>query len=325
MSTENQNNNTPAKTGNPGAVAQKEKKSLKDLISDEAVKAKFAEVLGKNSAAFISSIIALSNSNTDLSQAEPGSILGSAMMAATLNLPINQNLAFAHIVPFNAKQKDGTYKKMAQFQLGWRGYVQLAMRTGQYKTINAAIVYEGQLVEQNSFTGEFVFDDKAKKSNTVVGYVAYFKLLNGFEKYWYMTKEQISEHGKKYSKSYANEFGRWKNDFDGMALKTVIKQLLSKFGILSVEMQRAVETDQAVLHGVNSEIEYADRADSYDVAYTEIKENANSGEVIDISQTQNQQSVEAPKPEPVKEQPKEAEKPAKSDKNKKEQLPEMKF
>jgi recombination protein RecT len=169
-------------------------------------------------------------------------IISAAAVAASLDLPVNPSLGFAHIVPYK-DNKEG--RVIAQFQLGWRGFNQLAMRSGQYKTMNVTQVYEGELIKYNRITGDMEFNLEGKTSDVVVGYVAYFKLLNGFEKYWYMTKEEAQKHGKRYSKSY--ESGQWTKDFDAMAKKTVIKMLLSKFGILSIEMQKAIETDQAVI------------------------------------------------------------------------------
>ena len=207
------------------------------LLTSSSIKKRFDEVLGKKSAAFLSSLLTIYNSNGYLKNADPMSVISSAMIAATLDLPINQNLGFAHIVPYGNK---------AQFQMGWKGFVQLAERTGLYKTMNVAEVYDGELIENNRFTGEMKFDSEQKKSDEIIGYVAYFRLMNGFEKYLYMTKKQAEAHGKKYSKSYNT--GNWQNNFDAMALKTVIKMLLSKFGILSIEMQKAVEADQATIN-----------------------------------------------------------------------------
>ena len=148
-------------------------------------------------------------------------------MAASLDLPINQNLGFAYIIP---------YKDEAQFQMGYKGYIQLAMRTGQYQTINAAEVYEGEIVKQNRFTGEYEFGEKT--SDKIIGYIAYFKLVNGFEKYLYMSIEEMQAHAKKFSKNYKGGTDKWGlTDFHSMAIKTVLKRLISKYGILSIEMQ----------------------------------------------------------------------------------------
>lgn len=216
---------------------------LNSLLGEQAIRSRFEDMLGKRASAFMSSILSATTTNKALAECEPMSIISAAAIAASFDLPINQNLGFAYIVPY----KDKGFP-VAQFQLGWRGYVQLALRTGQYKTINAAIVHEGQLVEGNEFTGEMMFRSE-RTSDKVTGYVFYFKLLNGFEKWVYMTREGCEAHGKKYSKAYAKGFGMWKDDFDTMALKTVVRLGLSKWGILSIEMQNALEHDYGVIDG----------------------------------------------------------------------------
>lgn len=222
--------------------------SLEGLLKGDSIRQRFQEMLGKKSAGFISSIISAVNTNDKLKEADPMSVISAAAIAATLDLPINQNLGFAHIVPYGGK---------AQFQMGWKGFVQLAQRTAQYATINCSKVHEGELVEHNHFTGDMKFDQDNKKSDKVIGYVAYFRLLNGFEKWFYMTMEEMQSHGKKYSKSYALQNGRWKQDFDSMALKTVMKLLLSKYGILTIGMETAIQADQAVITP-EGEYEYID-------------------------------------------------------------------
>jgi recombination protein RecT len=132
------------------------------------------------------------------------------------------------------------------------------MRSGQYKTIHPSVIYDGQIVKQNSFTGEMEFKEE-KLSNTAVGYLLYFKLLNGFEKFFYMTKDEVESHGKRYSQMYKQGKGFWKTDFDAMALKTVIKLGLSKFGVLSVDMQKAIKTDEGVLDVAGEEVVYPDK------------------------------------------------------------------
>lgn len=219
---------------------------LKSMLSNESVKLRFKEILGQKAPGFISSILSVTNSNTLLQKAEPQSIMNAAVIAATLDLPINGSLGFAYIVP---------YKDQAQFQIGYKGLVQLAMRSGQYKTINVAEVYEGEIKSENRFTGEYEFGDKT--SDKVVGYMAYFRLTNGFEKYMYMTREEAERHGKKYSQTFKRGIGLWATDFDAMAKKTVLKMLLSKFGILSIEMQRGIQFDQSIVHGDINNIEEA--------------------------------------------------------------------
>lgn len=190
------------------------------------------------------------------------SIYQSAAVAATMDLPINNNLGFAYIVPYNQSFKDDTgkwqKKQVAQFQMGYKGFIQLAQRSGQFKTIAATPVYEGQLIEQNPLTG-FVFDFTKKTSDTVIGYAAFFQLLNGFEKTLFMTIEEIRKHGGKYSQTFTNEKGLWNTDFDAMATKTVLKLLLSRFAPLSIDMQRAVISDQGVVRDHETlDVDYVD-------------------------------------------------------------------
>lgn len=223
---------------------------LRQELEKDGIKNRFNEMLGKKAAGFMSSIITVQNSNPQLKECEPMSIIGAAAVAATLDLPIDKNLGFAHIVP---------YGKVAQFQMGYKGFIQLAMRTGQYQTINACPIYDGEFISENRLTGEIVFDFNAKKSDTIIGFAAYFKMINGFEKTIYWTKEKITNHAKKYSKSFNNSSSRWQQDFNVMALKTVIKSLISKWGILSIDMQTAIVTDQAVIKSTEIEdIEYID-------------------------------------------------------------------
>lgn len=201
--------------------------TIQGLVSQDSVKARFEELLGKKAPGFISSLLAVVNNNKLLSRVDPKTVIAAGAMAASLDLPINQNLGFAYIIP---------YKDEAQFQMGYKGYIQLAMRTGQYQTINAAEVYEGEIVKQNRFTGEYEFGEKT--SDKIVGYIAYFKLVNGFEKYLYMSIEEMQAHAKKFSKNYKGGTDKWGlTDFHSMAIKTVLKRLISKYGILSIEMQ----------------------------------------------------------------------------------------
>lgn len=234
--------------------------TTKDFFARQDVRQKFEEMLGKRAPQFITSVLQIAASNDLLAKADPVSIYNSAALAATLDLPLNNNLGFAYIVPYNARQADGSYKCVAQFQMGYKGFVQLAQRSGQFKTISATPIYEGQLVEMNPLTG-FVFDFN-KKGEKVIGYAAYFSLVNGFEKTMYMSNDEIQKHASKFSQTYKKGFGLWKDDFDSMATKTVLKLLLSKFAPLSVEMQKAVLVDQAIIKDDNAnDVEYADHQD----------------------------------------------------------------
>ncbi|HBG1425920.1 TPA: recombinase RecT [Clostridioides difficile] len=274
--------------------------SVKNLLSTEAYKKRFKEVLKDKANTFMASVVNVSNLPS-LKDAEPNSILKSAMVAATLDLPIDPNLGFSYLVPFTNKGV-----KEAQFQIGYKGFIQLAMRTGQYKTINAIEIYEGEIKSVNRLTGEIEFnenDDEIDKE-IVVGYIAYFKLLNGFEKTLYMSKEDMEKYAKRYSQTYKSnkdyvvKSSLWTTDFDSMAVKTVLKRLLSKYGILSIEMQKALETDQAVIKDDNS-VEYVDRQ-----VEEEIEENANKKTIDILGEEEKEKAIEIKesKSEEVKQQ-----------------------
>jgi recombination protein RecT len=226
--------------------------TAKQFFMQDAVKKKFDELLGKRSSAFMTSVLQIVSNNSYLQNASPQSVFNAACVAATLDLPINNNLGFAYIVP---------YGKDAQFQMGYRGFIQLAQRSGQFLTISASPIFDGQLIEENPLTG-FVFDFKQPKKGNPIGYASYFKLLNGFEKTLYMTTEELNQHGKRFSQTFKSGRGLWKDDFDSMALKTVLKLLLSKFAPLSVEMQKAVITDQGVIDNPDTlEVSYVDNSE----------------------------------------------------------------
>lgn len=247
-------------------VAQQ--RSIKDLINDPNVKGRFKEILKDREAVFLSSLLSLTNQDTNLRECEPMTIITAALQAAVLDLPIEPNFGYVYIVPYNIKEKDAQgnerWIKKAQFQLGWKGFVQLAQRTGQYVTINPSEVREGDIESYSPLTGEYVFaqisDLEARRQKPIIGYIAYFRLTNGFEKSLFMTNNELQEHAKRYSKTYAKGFGTWKDNFDAMARKTPLKLLLSKFGPMSVKMQQAINSDQAVLND-NLEPEYIDNGD----------------------------------------------------------------
>jgi recombination protein RecT len=234
--------------------------TVKNLFARDEVRQKFQSMLGKRATGFITSVLQIVASNDLLSEADPFSVYHSAAVAATLDLPLNNNLGFAYIVPYNLSSKDGKKEKkcVAQFQMGYKGFIQLAQRTGMYKTLAAAPIYEGQLIEENPLTG-FIFDFKAKKSEKIIGYASYFQLLNGFEKTFYMTVDALIQHGKEFSKTFQRGKGLWVDKFESMAMKTVIKLLLSKWAPLSVEIQKAITVDQAIINNEDAtDITYAD-------------------------------------------------------------------
>lgn len=228
--------------------------AVKDFFLRDDVKKKFQELLGQKSVGFITSVMQVVNNNKLLQSASPASIYNAAAMAATLDLPINQNLGLAWIVP---------YGNQAQFQVGWRGFVALAKRSGQYKAINVVEVYENQFKSFNTLTEEIDADFTLKGEGKVIGYVAYFRELNGFEKTSFWTVEEVKQHGAKFSKTYNQANGVWKTNFDAMAKKTVLKNTLSKWGTLSIEMQNAVIADSAIINDVETlDVDYIDSGEA---------------------------------------------------------------
>lgn len=231
--------------------------NVKSLLNAPNIKKKFEEVLGKRAPQFMTSIVNLTNSEKGLQGVEQMSIIASCMVAATLDLPVDKNLGYAWIVPYGGR---------AQFQMGYKGYIQLALRSGQYKYMNAIAVHEGELQSWNPLTEEFVIDFHKKKSDAIEGYAGYFELINGFRKAVYWKKSEIEAHKKKFSKS---DYG-WGKDWDAMAIKTVIRNMLSKWGILSIEMRDAYTAD------IDTKLEYGDDTEplnnAIDLDFTEIEE-----------------------------------------------------
>jgi recombination protein RecT len=248
-------------------------KALSNFLNSDSIKSKFAEVLGDKDkgVAFVTSILSVVNSNGQLANADQNSLYTAALMAATLDLPINPSIGHSFLVPFNTKQADGTYKTMVQFQISAKGLKQLAMRSGQFLKMNDSDVREGEIESVDRMTGEIKFkwiqDDKERLNKPVVGFISYFKLQNGFESTFYMTKEEVELHAKKFSQTY-KKFGTglWKDMFEKMASKTVIKLHLSKDAPLSTSVQKALISDQAVIKNdkfVNSNEETVDVETEY--------------------------------------------------------------
>jgi len=222
-------------------------KTVKSLLATENVKEKFETILKDKAAGFTANLAVMVSNSEKLKKCDPVTVVSAAIVSASLDLPLDPNLGFAAIIP---------YGKQAQFQIMYKGLVQLAMRSGQYKTINVTEIYEGELKEQNRLTGEYKFDFEGRTSEKIIGYAGYFRLINGFEKTVYWPIEKIDKHGKRFSQTYKKGEGLWKDDFDSMAKKTVLKMLISKWGILSIEMQKAVKYDQGVIK--DEEVEYVD-------------------------------------------------------------------
>lgn len=213
-------------------------------LTNEKTQKYLTEVLGAKKSSFVNNLVALVSNNVKLQECEPTTIMFAGLKATALDLPLDPNLGYAYVIPFRDNKANVT---LAQFQIGAKGFVQLSMRSGQFRTLNVSDVREGEIKSIDRLSGEITFDwkDDSRNNLPIVGYVAYIKLINGFEKSLYMTSDEIAKHGQKYSKTYRN--GVWQDNFGAMAEKTVLKRLLSKYAPLSVEMQQAVKSDQAII------------------------------------------------------------------------------
>ena len=230
-----------------------ENRSLPQLLTLPPVVQRFNEVCGKNTQSFMASLLTIYNDDEKLRKCDPVSILAAAKQAAILQLPIVKQFGFAHIIPYYDSRNK---KHVATFQVGYKGFLQLAMRTGVFRNINAGAIYEGQIKNYDYITGEFTLTDRT--SDSVVGYFAYMELINGFRKTLFMTKAEVEEHARTYSQSYAYDLKNggkssvWSKNFDAMAKKTVLKKLLNTYAPTSIEMQNndlatAIRADQAVI------------------------------------------------------------------------------
>jgi recombination protein RecT len=226
-------NNSNTQPADPKNLALQRIDTLKIALSEDYVQNQLKSALADNSGAFAASIIDLYTSEKTLMECDPKQVIMQTMKAAVLKLPINKSLGFAWIV---------AYGGVPQFQIGYKGLIQLAIRSNQYKFINADKVYEGEFKTSNKLTGEFDLTG-TKTSDVVIGYFAHFELNNGFSKTLYMTKDRVRQHAEKYSKSFKQPNGPWVKEFDAMATKTVVRNLLSKYGYLSIDMANVIESD----------------------------------------------------------------------------------
>ena len=278
--------NQLAQTQNAGkpAAAPNVTALVNTYLDRDGMRKRFDELLGKRSPQFISSIVSMVNADKNMQQAfyeSPMTVIQAALKAATFDLPIDQNLGYAYIVPFKNFKKDLGVKKMeATFILGWKGMHQLALRTGAYKTINVVDIREGELKRYNRLTEEvdidFIEDENERESRPVIGYVGYYRLVNGAEKTIYMSVKAIENHEKKFRKGEYQGKG-WRDDWDAMARKTVYRILIGKWGVMSIDYQTADEGKQ--LADVMAEDAQAENI--IDAEYSEIPVNEETGEVIE--------------------------------------------
>ena len=232
--TQNAITNAAQNAQTPQAPAQRTAASMmSSIVNSTSTKKLLENTLKENAGTFAASIIDLYNTDKYLQKCDPKQVFGECLKAASLDLPINKQLGFAYIVP---------YKDVPQFQIGYKGMIQLVMRTGAYKYINAGPVYEGEYLGEDKMTGEIDLGG-ARTSDTVIGYFAYIETNNGFSKALYWTKEKVISHAKRFSKSYNAGSAIWKEHFDEMAQKTVLRNLLSKWGFMTVKMASALNSD----------------------------------------------------------------------------------
>ena len=254
-------------------IQQTEKKGITPYLNSPKVQQYLKDVIGNNKDKFTTNLISVINQNKTLQECTNISLMSGAIVATTLNLSLNSAFGYAYLVPYNNKKQN---IKEAQFQIGYKGYIQLALRTGEYKRINAVPIYKAQLKKWNALTEELELNDTFIEDE-VVGYVSYFKLNNGFEKTMFWGYDKMLSHADTYSQAFNLEIAKklknneipekdlwkyssyWYKDFDGMALKTMLRQILSKYGIMSEEMQKAYEYDQSVIN--ENEKKYVDNED----------------------------------------------------------------
>lgn len=247
----------------PAATSQAKTKveRLKNALANPQIQQQFQNALKEKKDGFISSLIDLFAGDKSLQECEPSAVILQALKAAVMNLPINKSLGFAWIIPYNVSfprvDENGKFvfdekgkkiwdsRKEPQCQIGYKGYIQMAIRTGQYKYINTDVVYEGEIKSRDKISGQIDLTGEPKQPLKVIGYFAYIELLSGFTKVMYSTVEEVKAHASKYSKSYkpTEASNIWVKEFDSMAKKTVLSYLLSHYGYLSIEMESALSSD----------------------------------------------------------------------------------
>lgn len=273
------NQSTPAQSRQQTPTQQ-----LSAMIAGRAMQEQFRNALGDNAGTFTASLIEMVASDQNLQKCPPAQIVAEALKAASMKLPVNKSLGFAYIIPYNNKGQGMT----PTFQIGYKGLIQLALRTGQYRGINADVVYEGELIRADKLRGTINLDGE-RKSDKVVGYFAYIELVNGFSKTLYMSVEQVAHHAIQYSRSVPRGVTEeklreragqvptglgWWGNFDSMALKTVLRQLISKYGFMSIEMQDGVIADQAGDEATATATAAKDAMTAVSAEYTEVVDPA---------------------------------------------------
>lgn len=283
-------------------VKKEQKQTFSAFLAQDAMKKKINEMVGgEKGQQFITAIISAVSTNPGLAECDHSSIVSAALLGQSLNLTPSPQLGQYYLVPFNDKKRGC---KVAQFQLGYKGYIQLAIRSGYYKKINVLAIKEGELIKYDPLAEEIevnlIEDDELREATTTIGYYAMFEYQNGFRKTMYWSKKKMLAHANKYSQAFNSESYKnlqegkipqsdlwkyssfWYKDFDGMAYKTMLRQLISKWGIMSIEMQEAYTKDMATIKE-NGEYEYVDNIETtYDEQETTLaNENINEQAVVE--------------------------------------------
>lgn len=244
------------------------------VVQSEGYKNLINNTLGdpKRAAGFITAITSAVSTNPSLQECDPATILSAGLLGETLQLSPSPQLGQYYLVPFNDRKLG---RKVAQFQLGYKGYIQLAIRSGQYKKLNVLPIKEGELIKYDPLNEEvevhLIEDDTEREAAPTIGYYAMFEYLNGFRKVLYWSKEKMEAHALEYSQGYRAKKGYtfWEKDFDSMACKTMLRQLISKWGIMSIDFQKAYESDMGVLRP-GDHVEYVDNDDSFDAEFDDV-------------------------------------------------------
>jgi recombination protein RecT len=251
-------------------VKQNQKQTFSAFLAQDAMKKKINEMVGgEKGQQFVTSIISAVSTNPQLAECDNASIVSAALLGQALNLSPSPQLGQYYMVPFNDNKRGC---KVAQFQIGYKGYIQLAIRSGQYKKLNVLAIKEGELKKYDPLNEEIevelIENEEEREKATTIGYYAMFEYLNGFRKTIYWSKEKMEAHALKYSMGYRAKKGYtfWEKDFDGMAYKTMLRQLISKWGIMSVDltMQKALESDMAVIND-NGTYDYIDNSNDFEM------------------------------------------------------------
>ena len=261
-------------------LAEVKQQNIASFLATDSIQENVKKIVGeKDAQRFISSVVSAVQTNPTLAECTNKSILNAALLGQSLNLPQSPQLGMFYLIPYDNK-KSGV--KEAQFQISYKGLIQLAIRSGQYKKLHVTDIREGELKDYNPIEDEYTFTPETNMTKRVglkvIGYYASFELVNGYKKSIYWSREQMEEHAKRYSVSYRKGWDSiWKSDFDKMAYKTLIKQLLSKYGVMSVEMDKAVANDQAVLEEEDNPM-YVDNVDIPEKGVNPFEE----GGVVDV-------------------------------------------